>query len=341
MKALTLVKNGAPDSAFEMREHPKPEAKAGQVLIKVEASGLNFADVMARKGLYRECPPLPAIIGYDVAGVVEAVGEGGDASLVGKRVTAMTRFGGYAEYAVTQEAGVAEIPEGMSAATATALATQYCTAWHCACDKVNLFPGEHVLVQAAAGGVGQALVQLAKWKGCTVFGTASNPEKLEYLKEIGCDYPINYREKDYVQEIKKVLGKQRLDAAFNAVAGDTIKKDMKLLSSGGSLVCFGAADRTDKKWGFFSNLNLVMKMGFTHPIFLMMRSKTIVGVNMLKVADYKPVALKRAMENVIQLTNEGVLKPKVGGEFDAKDVGKAHALLEGRKSMGKIALLWG
>ncbi len=341
MKAVTLVKAGNVEQAFEVREHPMPTMKPHQVLIKVEAFGLNFADVMARKGLYREAPPMPSIIGYDVVGVVEQAGEEADQNLVGKRVTALTRFGGYAEYVATNARAVAEVPADMPAGTATALATQYTTAYHSACEKMNLFPGDHVLVHAAAGGVGTALVQLAKWRGCIVYGTASKPEKLEYLKSIGVDHAINYRTTDYEAEARKLLGeKGRFDAIFNAVGGKSFKKDMRLLGSGGSICCFGAAERSSGKWGIFSTLNLVFSMGFIHPIFMMMRSKTVVGINMLKVADYQPEAILRSMKEVVKLTEAGVLKPHVGGEFSVNEVGKAHAFLEGRDSIGKVVVKW-
>ena len=128
MKAVTLVANGQPDKAFEMREHPIPEVGEGQVRIKVDAFGINFADVMARNGLYRECPPLPTIVGYEVVGRVDAVGPNAKAPAVGTRVVGFTRFGAYAEYAVTGWQAVAEVPEDMPHGEAAALATQYCTA---------------------------------------------------------------------------------------------------------------------------------------------------------------------------------------------------------------------
>ena len=166
MKAAVLVKNGAASTAFEMQEVPKPIAKPGEVLIKVAAFGLNFADVMARKGLYKEAPPLPCILGYDVAGIIDAVGEGVLTLKIGDRVTAMTRFGGYAEYAVTNARAVAIIPDYLPLTTATALATQYCTAVYAAAELVNLYPGDKVLVQSGAGGVGSALIQYAQYKQC-------------------------------------------------------------------------------------------------------------------------------------------------------------------------------
>ncbi len=340
MKAVTLVKTGKPESAFEIREHPKPIPAKGQVRIRVEAFGLNFADVAARLGIYRPAPPLPSIIGYDVVGVVDACGQDVSPAITGKRVTGFCRFGGYAEYVVTASTAIAEIPDHMPPGVAVALTTQYCTAWHSACEKTNLYPNDRVLIHAAAGGVGTALTQIAKLKGCTVFGTASQPEKLNRMKENGVDHAINYRSSDYETAIRNILKEHRLDAVFNAVGGKTVKKDLRLLRAAGSLICFGAADRTHKKWGFFSNLNLLRNMGLTHPLFLMMQSRTIVGINMLQVADHRPDIISRCLKEVVRLTAEGKLKPHVGGVFNVEEMAKAHVLLENRQSMGKIAITW-
>jgi len=197
------------------------------------------------------------------------------------------------------------------------------------------------LVHAAAGGVGTALVQLLKLKGCEVFGNAGTEEKLNYLRTIGVDHPINYREKDFEDEIRAIIGKEgQLDATFNAVGGKTFKKDLKLLGPGGRAVAFGAADRSGRKGGFFANLKLLFSMGFHHPLFLMMGSKSIIGVNMLAIADHKPAHIKRALNRCVELVKEGKLKPTVGGEFHVNEIAKAHELLEKRSSIGKISVYW-
>jgi len=341
MKAAVLVKHGKAAQAFELKEVPQPEMKANEVLIKVEAFGLNYADVMARNGLYREAPPLPSIIGYDVVGYVEAQGDEVKEQLVGKRVVALTRFGGYAEYVATDTRGVAVISESLSVGEATALATQYCTAWYAGCEMVNLYPGDNVLIHAAAGGVGTALTQIAKYKGCTVFGTAGSEHKFDYLKQNGVDHIINYRTSDYSEEIQKILGPDgRLDVAFNSLAGKTLKKDRKLLGSSGRSVCYGGAERSGKKGGIFSTIGFLLNSGFINPLFLMMLSKGVIGVNMLKVADNKPSMLKRSMESVIDGTEKGWLKPAVGKTYTADEIAEAHAFLESRQSVGKIVVKW-
>lgn len=166
MKAVYLVKTGDPETAFEIREIPKPQPAPDQVRIKVEAFGLNFADVMARLGLYRGAPPLPAVLGYDIVGRIEECGEAVQDLKAGDRVTALTRFGGYAEYAVTESSAAAKISEDMPAGVAAALSTQYCTAYYLAYEMANLQQNDRVLTHAAAGVVGTALVQMALYKQC-------------------------------------------------------------------------------------------------------------------------------------------------------------------------------
>jgi len=339
MKAHVLIKTGSADLAFALQEVPKPTLTTPtQVLIKVQAFGLNFADVMARLGLYRDAPPLPAIIGYDVVGYVEAVGAQVKHVEVGDRVTALTRFGGYAEYAVTEAAGVAKIPEDMPNGVATALTTQYGTAYYCAEEMVRLFPEDHVLIHAAAGGVGTALVQLARHKGCTIYGTAGSDNKLDYLTQLGVHHPINYRKHDFAEEIKKLRGKDGLDVIFDPIGGSSVKTGVGLLAPAGRIVCFGASAATAKR---ILNLpRLLFEFGFYNPAFLLAQSRSILNVNMLRIADHRPHVLQRCLSAVVRLTTEGVLAPTVGGTFPAKDISEAHAFLESRKSIGKIVVEW-
>ena len=340
MKAIFLTKKGNAHEAFEIRETETPKIKLGDdVLIKVEAFGLNYADVMARNGLYREAPPMPSIIGYEVVGVVQEVGADCDRNLIGKRVVGFTRFGGYAEYAITKNFGCVEVGE-LEAGKALSIATQYVTAYYMTNIANNLFQDDKVMIHSGAGGVGTALIQLCKLKGCTVFANAGSTEKLEYIKNQGADYAINYRTEDYEAEIKKILKKERLDCTFNPIAGSTFKKDFNLIGSAGKVILFGGAERSGKKWGILSTLNFVRKMGIIIPIGLMMRSKGVIGVNMLKVGDNKPKLLTKCLVEITQLIKDGKLNPHVGGEFMVDDIGDAHALLENRKSICKIIVKW-
>lgn len=339
MQALVLVRKGVPQQAFEMQQLPAPNVSQGQILITAEAFGLNFADVMARQGLYREAPPMPCVIGYEVVGEVTEVGSGVDSTLIGKRVAAFTRFGGYGKMVVTDARAVVPIGN-MDAGIALALTVQYCTAIHCI-EKINLIQGVSVLVHAAAGGVGTALTQLAKNKGAIIFGTVGSDEKAELAVTNGVDHVINYRTCDYVAAInKRTTNNEKLYATFNAVGGSTFKKDRALLGHGGTIVCFGAANRSGKSGGIFANLGLLFSMGFIHPLFLMMKSQSIVGVNMLQVADHYPALLQRYMQQAVEMEKQGEIKPHVGASFEVSQIAEAHELLESRKSTGKIVVKW-
>ena len=337
MKGFQIVQTGSADKAFELKELPEPSRKAGEVKIKVEAFGLNYADVMCRHGLYREAPPRPFVPGYEVVG---SVIESDDTSLVGKRVVAFTRFGGYAEVVVTSIEAIVVIGSDVPAGEAVALGTQYVTAYYAAYEMINLHEGDNVLIQAAAGGVGVALTQLAKLKGCTVFGTASRSNKLEFIKSNGVDHTINYVDSDYEEAVRKILKGNRIDVAFNSVGGSTFKKDKRLLGFGGRQVLYGLAERSGKRFGLLSTLSVIFKMGRLIPVGFLMKSQGLIGVNMLKVADHKPEMLHHCLQEVYKLYEQDKIKPRVGGSFKADQLAEAHQLLEGRDSIGKIVVVW-
>ena len=338
MKAAVLTKFGTADKAFEIKEVDKPKVNKGQVLIKTEAFGLNFADIVARQGDYQECPPLPTVIGYDVVGEVVEIGDDVSNVKIGDRVTAMTRFGGYAEYALTDHRACAKIPADYPAEKATALTTQYCTAYYCFNEITTLHKGDKILIHAAAGGVGTALVQMAVDRGCEIFGTAGSQEKLDYLKSIGVHHPINYRNQDFEAEIKKILGDDDLDVIIDPVGGKSVRKGFRLLASGGRIIMLGVSDMSGSN--VFGKIKSLLGFGFYHPVQFMLKSKSMLGVNMLHIGDNRPMVLKRCLENVVALVEKGVLDPKVGKVFPASQLVEAHEYLEGRKSMGKVSITW-
>ena len=339
MKAIYLVKNGVPDKAFEIRDVTKPTPKEDEVVIKVDYSGLNFADVMARKGMYKDAPPKPCVLGYDVSGKVDSVGSKITDLKVGDRVIALTRFGGYAEYVATNAMGVVKIPDTLDGAAATALATQYATAFYGCAEATNLHEGDYVLIHAAAGGVGTAYTQYALYKKCIVFGTVGSDEKVEMMKKAGVQYPINYRKENYIDVVKKNTGGKGLDAIFDSLGGKYIKDGIKLLNHGGRIVCIGAAEMSSSNNPFFQ-LKKALEFGIYHPAQFMLPSKSIIGVNMLRIAESKPLVLKRCLEGVMKLYNEGVFKPVVGKVFPASEIGKAQDYIESRASVGKVAIKW-
>ena len=340
MKAIHLVRNGDAAQAFEVREVADPVAAAGEVRIAVEAFGLNYADVSARMGLYQDAPPMPSVLGYEVVGRIDAVGEGVSNFSVGQRVTALTRFGGYATSAVTDARAVAVIPDDMDVGVAAALPTQGCTAYYMAADTLNLHEGDHVLIHAAAGGVGTLLVQLCKQRGCIVYGTAGSSEKLDLLTGLGVDHGINYRTTDFVAEIERLRGNQGLDVIFDSIGGSYVRRGLQLLAAGGKIVCFGAASHEAGPLQILRSVKFLASWGLPHPVPLLMRSRSLMGVNMLRISDERPEVLGRCLRAVVDLAVSGELKPIVGGRYEAAQIGEAHAFLEGRGSVGKIVVTW-
>lgn len=339
MKAAYLIKYGNAEKAFQIREADKPRPKSNQVLIKVEAFGLNFADVMARLRLYKAAPPLPAILGYDVVGRIEEIGAKVNHVKLGDRVVALTKFGGYAEFALADMEVVHKIPHSFSAGVAVALATQYSTAYYLSHNMANLQEHDNVLVHAAAGGVGTALVQMALLKKCIVFGTCGSQEKVAYLKKNGVQYPINYRINDFEKVIGNIMQNKGIDAAFDPVGGSSIKKDFRLLGAGGRVLSFGFSSMNKTKT-IFGKLRVLLQFGLYHPVQFLSGSKGMIGVNMLKVAEENPKKIAKVMQEVIRLTDTKILKPHIGGEYQVEQLAEAHTFLESRKSMGKIVVKW-
>lgn len=332
-----LIKKGDADKAFELRAFELPALQSNEVMIEVEAFGLNYADVMARRGLYREAPPMPCIVGYEAVGKVIEVGADGDASLVGKRVVAFCRFGGYAKHLITNDYAVVPVGDE-DAIELLALCTQGVTAYYMAEYLTPVYPKDTVLVHAAAGGVGSLLIQISKRRGANVIAKVGRSEKENLVKELGADAVVNYRKGDYAAQVNKALNGKRLDVSFNPVAGSTFKKDMALLGSGGRMILFGGSELSNGKFGILSALSFLFKMGRVLPIGLMMRSKNILGVNMLKIADNKPEVLQHCLNEVVKLYREGSLKPQSGGMYDASQLAEAHAALESGKTTGKLGI---
>ncbi|MBQ0732910.1 zinc-binding dehydrogenase [Aquimarina celericrescens] len=339
MKAAHLVKYGAPETAFEIKEIAKPKPESNQVLIKVEAFGINFADIMARLGLYKDAPPLPAILGYDVIGYIEQIGADVKKLKIGDRVIALTQFGGYAEYAISEDNMTNKVSEAISIGAGVALATQYCTAYFLFYEMANIQEKEKILIHAAAGGVGTALTQFALLKNCIIFGTCSSAAKIKYLRKNGVQYPINYLQEDFAKSIQGTIGEDGLDAVFDPVGGKSVKKGYKLLAPGGRLLSFGVSS-INKAKSIFGKLKVLAQFGIYHPLQFLSSSKGIIGVNMLKVAKERPEKVSKVMREVIQLTEKKVLQPHVGAEYTIDELAEAHRFLESRKSTGKIVVKW-
>jgi NADPH2:quinone reductase len=334
MEAIYIIKNGSPEVAFERRKISLKEPAKDEVTIEVEAFGLNFADVVARLGYYKECPPLPTVVGYEVVGRIQKTGAEVSNVSIGDRVVGFTVFGGYATHVLTKSKAVVKIENDYSSGKALALAVQYCTAYYASHIATNVLENDKVLIQAAAGGVGTALVQLCKLKNCKIYGTAGSQSKIEYLKNLGVDVPINYRTREFDQAID-----EKLDVVFDSIGGKTFKKGLKLLDYGGRMVAYGAASQLEAG-NFFSKVKFGLAFGFYHPVQFIMNSRTLVGVNMLKIGMYKPDILQYCMQQVVKLADENKIDPYSGGMFPIDQLNEAHKLLENRETIGKIGIFW-
>ena len=337
MKVVKLVKYGQDPFCFQITEMEKPIPQTGEVLIKVEGFGLNYADVMARLGQYRDAPPLPAVLGYDVVGIIENVGPGIDTAKISQRVVAITKFGGYAEYAVAREEAVIEVTEDIPLASAAALATQYATAYYAAFRLGNIQEEERVFIHAAAGGVGLALIQFCKLKNCVIYGTVSNDSKAETIRAFGVHHVINSSKQNVLDELKKL--EHKLDVIFDSVGGKGVKIGLKSLRAGGRLVCYGGSQLTAGK-GIFNLIKFGVSFGFYSPIQLLTQSKSILGISMLKLMTEHPKLLRTMLDEVLKLLHEKKIGMPIGKSFTIDELFQAHMYLQNRKSIGKIAVKW-
>lgn len=337
--AFVLTKFGSSQEAFELKQISLPALQANEVLIKSEAFGLNYADVMARQGLYREAPPVPCVLGYELVGVVEQVGAAENQEWIGKRVLAFTRFGAYAQHVITKLDALVEIPTDLPADAALPFATQGVTAYYMTDILAPIQAHDNVLVHAAAGGVGSLLIQLARLKGANVIASASNPEKLAYCKELGAQHVVNYKTENISLALQKILGGQKLQVAYNPIGGKTSKADFKLLGPGGRLFLFGGSDLAQRK-GLIGKLKFLSDMGFYLPIAFMMQSKSLLGVNMLKIADEQPKIIQKAMTEMLALYVKKQIQLPAIQSYKSGQFFEAHEALGAGTTKGKLAIYW-
>jgi NADPH:quinone reductase-like Zn-dependent oxidoreductase len=323
---------------FEIQDRPEPSIGPGRVLIRVKAAGVNFADLMARQGLYPDAPDLPSVLGYEVAGEVEAVGDDVDSVAVGDRVMAATRFGGYAEQVSVRARDTFAIPSDWSFEEGAAFPVVYGTAYASLISFGNLRAGERLLVQAAAGGVGIAATQIGKLLGAEIYGTAS-ASKHDAIREFGVQHPIDYRDKDFAEEVRRISGEERpLDLIVDGIGARSWKDGYRLLRPGGRLVMIGAASFVS---GEKRNLpkaaaNLARVPRF-NPIKLASESISVVGLNMLRLWDARGT-LDEFVEPLMQWIDQGLLRPVVAEAFPLERVEEAHRFMNERKNIGKVVL---
>jgi len=325
MKAVQFSRFGGPE-VLEVVELPAPLPQAGEVLVRVRAAGINFFEVLMRADRYAVTPQLPMYPGVEVAGVVEAVGQGVDAALQGRRVAAplfasQRPYGGYAEQ-VTMPADLAvPLPDEVSFEEATALMVQGLTALHLL--RQSPPEGRTVLVPAAAGGVGSLLVQLAKAKGAAkVIAAAGGAGKLELALSLGADVAIDYTNADWPARVRELAGGEGADIVYDTVGGALTALSLQALAPGGELV-FAALGR----YGLEPS-DLEAMIG---------RNQSLRGFALLPLLS--PQVLRASLSELFQLTASGRLRVAIGGRFPLDQAGEAHQLLEERRSTGKVVLM--
>lgn len=338
MRAITITKHGGPE-VLKVIESLDPEPGPGEVRVRVEACGLNFAELMARVGLYPDAPKPPCVVGYEAAGVVDKLGDGVVAFRPGDRVLLATKFGAHADTVVTAENQVYAIEDDMSFEEAAALPVNYLTAWHMLFPVAGMRPGNSVLIHMAAGGVGIAALQLCRtMEDITTYGTAS-PGKHDLIREHGCDHPIDYRSLDYAAEVRRLTDGRGVDIVLDALGGDDWKKGYDLLAPAGKLIAFGFANMAS---GNKRNLFNVVKQFFSvpkwSPMQLMDTNRLVAGVNMGHLWGEVEM-LREEMEALLTLYRAGKIKPRVDTTFKFDDAGAAHQYIHDRKNVGKVVLI--
>jgi len=337
-EAWELHQTGAAQRAFRSTEIRLPPLQENELLIAVEAFGLNWSDIMLRRGTYNDKPRLPCVLGWEVVGKVIAAGSSAHETLLGKRVLALTCLGGYARHAIARVDAAAPIGDAIDANSALALALQGVTAYYMACHIAPLRAADWVLIHAAAGGVGSLLLQLAKNAGARVIAKVGSDSKKALCLRWGADYAINYQTENYAQAARKILGTQTLDAVYNCVGGSTFRQDKKLLGAGARLFLYGGAQLTRMKYGALSQLNFLRQMGGVLPVFWAMQSASLIGVNMLRLLDARPDTVRYCLHAVIALHAAGQIRPQTAAPFPHTELAHAHEVLESGQSSGKIAV---
>jgi NADPH:quinone reductase-like Zn-dependent oxidoreductase len=321
---------------------PDPPVGPGEVRIAVRAAGINFADTMARVGLYPDAPKPPCVLGYEVAGEVESVGEGVDSHKVGDRVIAGTRFGGQAELVTVLANQALPLPERLSFEQGAAFPVNYGTAYAALVVMGGMREGDRVLIHAAAGGVGISATQLARNAGAEVFGTAS-PAKHDAIRAQGVTHPIDYRNQDFEAEVMRITGGEGVDLVMDALGPTSFRKDYRLLRSGGRLVMYGLSESTNAgARDLPATLKSLAKMPLaTFPwwksLSAMNENKGVFGLNMLKWWD-REGNLDRVTEPLMADLESGRLDPIVAEAFPFERAGDAHQFIAERRNVGKVVL---
>jgi len=337
MKQVWILATGGP-AKLQLREAPDVQPQIGELRIRVKASGVNFADILARQGLYPDAPQLPAVVGYEVSGTVDAVGPQADTAWQGKDVFALTRFRGYADTVVVPATQTFEKPPGLSFEQAAAIPVNYLTAWQLLVVMGALKPDETVLIHNAGGGVGLAAIDIARHIGATIYGTAS-ARKHSFLKQRGLHEAIDYTRLDWTREVARLTHGRGVELITDPLGGSEWKKSYGALRHTGRLGVFGASKMTESRLpGPLKLLNVGLGMPWFNPVALMNRNRSVFGVNLGHLWHEAP-KIRTWMNALVDGVNAGWVRPHVDRTFPLAQAGEAQAYIESRKSTGKVVLV--
>jgi synaptic vesicle membrane protein VAT-1 len=341
MRALVVRRYGPPE-VLELQELADPQPKAGEVLIRVKAIGVNFADLLQRMGIYPGAPRPPFVPGLEIAGVVERIAGGSGAAegqplKPGDAVAALTQFNAYAQWVAVSARQVYRLPAGMTFEHAAAIPGNYLTAYHSMFTMGNLQPGDRILIHGAAGGVGTAAVQLARARGLLIFGTAGR-SKQDYLRKIGVDHPIDYEKSDFVEVVRK-YAPDGIEMVMDPIGGKSFKRSYKCLGPTGRLVVYGfsAAAGPEGKRSLLRSATAFLQTPWFHPLKLLDEGVAVIGVNLGQLQS-RTALLRSELDEIFRMYSAGTIKPVIGKIFPLAEGAAAHQYIHDRKNIGKVIL---
>ncbi len=322
---------------MEMREAPDPEPGPGEIRIRVKASGVNFADALARMGLYPDAPKPPLVVGYEVSGYVDAVGSGAGRHEKGRHVIALTRFGGYADTVVVPAEYVFAAPPNLSHNEAAAIPVNYLTASVALYKMANVKAGETVLIHGAGGGVGIAATQLARLRRAVIIGTAS-AAKHNALRSFGVDHALDYRTADVPGEVARLTGGRGVDVVLDPIGGAGLMRSYRMLAPLGRLVTYGVSDMVaGERRNWWRVLRSVWAMPKFGAIALMNDNRGVFGLNLGHLwAERKFLA--GTMEALLADFGSKRLSATIARTFPLDRAADAHRFLQSRSNVGKVVL---
>jgi NADPH:quinone reductase-like Zn-dependent oxidoreductase len=335
MRQVVIPRHGPPE-VFEVREAPDPVPAEGQLRIRVRAAGVNFADILARIGLYPDAPKPPLVVGYEVAGIVDAVGPGVTSAHEGDRVVALTRFGGYADRVVVAAPLTFRIPEELSDAEAAAVPVTYLTGAIALYRMAAVRAGETVLVHNAGGGLGIAATQLARLRRATVIGTAS-AAKHDALRSFGVEHAIDYRHANVVEEVQRLSRGRGVDVILDSIGGRSFGDSYRMLAPLGRLIMVGISSMASERRSAWRVLRSWWGMPSFNPLSLINRNRGVFGLNVGHVWDERPQLLP-LMDLLMTELRAGRLQPIVARTFPLEKAAEAHRFIQSRANIGKVVL---